>query len=110
MPKGILYVETRPLPGYEDEYHKWYDETHLREIVAFDGIVSARRFAPVDGSGPFVAIYEMDADDLEAAKSQLAEASRAGKTSPPEFVQFDPPPTVRALWEISSYEPASPST
>jgi hypothetical protein len=108
MPKGILYVETRPLPGHEEEYQKWYDEVHIPEMVAFDGFVSARRFAPVDEGGTFIAIYEMDADDLEAAQAQLTEASRAGRTSPPEFVQLDPPPTVRVLREISSYAPASP--
>jgi hypothetical protein len=29
------------------------------------GIVAGRRFAPVDGVGPFIAIYELDCDDLE---------------------------------------------
>jgi hypothetical protein len=108
MPKGILSGETRPLPGREEEYHKWYDETHVPEIVAFDGFVSARRFAPVDEGSPFIAIYEMDADDLDAAQSRVIAASRAGTTSSPEFVQFDPPPTVRVLREISAYAPASP--
>lgn len=105
MPKGILYVETRPLPGHEEDYHQWYDETHVPEIVAFDGFVSARRFAPVDDGGPFIAMYEMDADDLEAAFARMIEASRAGRTSSPEFVEFDPPPTVRVLREISAYAP-----
>jgi len=110
MPKGILYVETRPLPGHEEEYHKWYDEVHIPEMVAFDGFFAARRFAPADEGGPFITLYEMEADDLEAAQAQLTEASRAGRTSPPEFVQLDPPPTVRVLREISSYAPASPAS
>jgi hypothetical protein len=56
MAKGILYVETRPIsPDQEAEYHRWY-ETHLADVVAVDGIVAARRFAPIGDDGPFVAI------------------------------------------------------
>ena len=66
MPKGIIYLETMPVsPDREAEYHKWYNDTHLAEICSVDGIVSARRFAPTDGNGPFIAIYELDCDDLD---------------------------------------------
>ena len=68
MPKGIIYVETMPAsPDREAEYHKWYNDTHLEQILSVEGIVSARRFAPTDGDGPFIAIYELDCDDLDAA-------------------------------------------
>ena len=53
MPKGIIYVETMPAsPDREAEYHKWYNDTHLEQILSVEGIVSARRFAPTDGNGP----------------------------------------------------------
>ena len=42
------------------------DEVHLGELVALDGFVSARRLRPVDGSGPYVAIYEIEGDNLQA--------------------------------------------
>jgi hypothetical protein len=105
MPKGILYVETRPLPGQEATYHAWYDGTHLKEIVSFKGFVSARRFAPVEDDGPFVAIYEIEADDLQKARDEMSAALRSGATSTPQGVQRDPPPKVRLLREITSYAP-----
>ena len=75
MPKGIIYLETMPVSAdREAEYHKWYNDTHLAEICSVDGIVSARRFAPTDGNGPFIAIYELDCDDLDAV------VQRAGGT------------------------------
>jgi hypothetical protein len=104
MPKGILYVESRPVPGQEDEYNTWYDETHLKEVVSLLGFVSARRFAPVDGQGPYVAIYEIDADDLPAAVAGLGEASARGELFISPAVSMDPPPTPRLLEVTKTYE------
>ena len=67
MAKGIILVETYPSsPEREQEYNTWYDEVHLQELVALDGFVSARRLRPVDGDGPYVALYEIEGDDLQA--------------------------------------------
>lgn len=106
MPKGILYVETRPSsPDRQAEYDKWYDEVHLRDVVGIDGVVSARRFAPVDGEGPFVAIYELDCDDLQSVISELGARAGRGEIQMSDVLQMDPPPTVRVLELTSTYEP-----
>jgi hypothetical protein len=107
MPKGIMYVESAPVsPNREAEYHKWYNEIHLPEIMSIDGFVSARRFAPVDGNGRFVAIYELEADDLEAAQARLLEAGQSGQMSSLELLQMDPPPVPRLYREIYATKPA----
>ncbi|MBO2447709.1 hypothetical protein J4573_11465 [Actinomadura barringtoniae] len=101
MPKGILYVESRPgSPEQAAAYHEWYNDTHMREMAGIKGIVSARRFAPLGDDGPFVAIYEIDAEDLEAVRAQVADAGRSGTLSPPVGVATDPPPTIRYFREI----------
>ncbi len=106
MPKGILYVETRPSsPEEAAAYHQWYNETHLQEIVAIDGFVSARRFELLGEDGPFVAIYELDADDLEATRARLNETLKSGST--PVGVSFDPPPVMRFYQEIAAVGPGS---
>jgi hypothetical protein len=103
MPKGIMYVETMPVsPDREAEYHQWYNDVHLPEIVSIDGFVSARRFAPIDENGPFIAIYELDTDDLEAAKKRLFALGQSGQMSSLELVQTDPPPVPRVYREIGS--------
>ena len=80
MPRGIIYLETRPVsPDREEEYHKWYNDTHLAEICSVDGIVSARRFAPTDGEGPFIAIYELDCDDLDAVVTGWVSSAGAAR-------------------------------
>jgi hypothetical protein len=108
MPKGIMYVESAPVsPDREAEYHKWYNEVHLPEILSVEGFVSARRFAPVDGNGPFVAIYEVDTDDLQAAAERLYALGQSGQMSSLELLNMNPPPVPRLYREIGSY-PAEP--
>jgi hypothetical protein len=95
MPKGIIYVETMPAsPDREAEYHKWYNNTHLEQILSVDGIVSARRFAPTNGDGPFIAIYELDCDDLDAA-------ALTGLDN----IAMDPKPVPHVYREIGSLGP-----
>jgi hypothetical protein len=100
--KGILLVETRPASSEEAaDYHRWYEETHLKEIVELDGFVSARRFEPVD-DGAFVAIYEIDGD-VAKAQETLAAAYKSGSMSKPVGVQMDPPPSMRFFRHTTTY-------
>jgi hypothetical protein len=106
MPKGIIYLETNPVsPDCEAEYHDWYNDTHLEEICSVEGITSARRFAPTDGSGPFVAIYELDCDDLDAVVDRLRELGASGKMSSLRYLSMDnPPPIPKVYGQIGSYQ------
>jgi hypothetical protein len=106
MPRGIMYLQTMPVsPDKDADYNKWYNDTHLAEIVSVEGIVSARRFAPMDGNGPYIAIYELDCDDLDAVVQRLGELGASGKMSSMEFLSMDPPPIPRVYREIGSYGP-----
>jgi hypothetical protein len=106
MPRGIIYLETMPVSSdREAEYHKWYNDVHLAEIVSVDGIVSARRFAPTDGNGPFIAIYEIDCDDLDAVVQRLGELGAGGKMSSLELLDMSTPPIPKVYREIGWYEP-----
>ena len=69
MGRHLMVVYTNPVEGEEDEYNKWYDETHLPDIVDVPGVVSGRRLklAPVAGTGDgathqYLALYEIDGD------------------------------------------------
>jgi hypothetical protein len=102
MPKGIIYVETMPAsPDREAEYHKWYNDTHLEQILTVDGIVSARRFAPTSGDGPFIAIYELDCDDLDGAARQMGGLALTGLGN----IAMDPKPIPHVYREIGSLGP-----
>ncbi|MFN8226207.1 MAG: hypothetical protein U0R18_05730 [Mycobacterium sp.] len=104
MARGIIYLETRPSSAdCEAEYHDWYNDTHLAEICSVEGITAARRFAPIDGQGPFIAIYELDCDDLDAVVGRLQEFGASGKMSSLRYLSMDPPPVPKVYREIGSY-------
>jgi len=80
MPTHRLIVFTQPTAGKEAEYNRWYDEVHLRDVLEVDGFVAAQRFALSDAQigdvaektpGRYLAIYEIEADSLEAALEKL---------------------------------------
>jgi hypothetical protein len=70
MRKTYFLVFSSPVEGREDEYEKWYDEVHLQDVLAVDGVVAAQRFdhvpldAPEAGEPPqkHLALYELDGD------------------------------------------------
>jgi hypothetical protein len=105
MPKGIIFLQTMPRSAdVEAEYHDWYNDTHLEEICSVEGITGARRFAPTDGDGPFIAIYELDTDDLDAVVDRLRELGASGRMSSLQYLSMDsPPPVPKVYGEIGSY-------
>lgn len=97
MPKGVLYVESQPSsPDRDDEYNTWYDEVHLRELLALDGFVAARRLRPVAGEGGlYVALYEIEGDDLQAIVDNMVARGQRGEIHLSDALQLDPPPIMR---------------
>jgi hypothetical protein len=105
MTRGILYVETRPISGeVEGEYHQWYEQ-HMRELVGIDGVISSRRFAPIGDDAPFVALYEIESEDIAGVQSRMIEAFQRGEVSTSPTLQRDPSLVTRLFKEISAYEP-----
>jgi hypothetical protein len=104
MAKGIIYVETRPSsPDREQEYNTWYDEVHIPELVALDGIVAARRLRPINGDGPYVALYELEGDNLQAILDNMV--ANAGQLHMSDALQLDPPPIMRLLQVTTEHGP-----
>ena len=81
-----LVVFTQPKPGQEAEYNRWYDEVHLGDVLKVEGFVAAQRFevataqigdAAEAAPARYLAIYEIEAETLEAALAQLSAALTA---------------------------------
>lgn len=71
-----LIAISNPVEGREEECGRWYDETHLRDMVAVPGVVSAQRFellrgAPSKAFKRYLAIYEIEATSEEDAKALI---------------------------------------
>jgi hypothetical protein len=91
----VLMVYTRPIKGLEADYHRWYDETHLAEVLAVPGFVAARRLevlntalAPNDDRDDrderdgCVAEFTIASDDIDATLAEFDRA-RASMQVPP---------------------------
>lgn len=102
MPSYRFVVLSNPAAGAEDEYNRWYSDQHLREVLQVPGIETAQRFklhrpSLLPGQDPshgYLAIYEIETDDIAAVLADLR--SRPG--TPAMFISeaFDRS-TVSAL-------------
>lgn len=89
MAKALLVVGTNPTdPERDEEFNRWYTDTHLDDVVGVDGFARAKRYAlsparPVPGSPPssfrYLAIYEVETDDLEQVAANMQAALAAGR-------------------------------
>jgi hypothetical protein len=44
---GIILALTNSVPGREAEFNKWYDDVHVKDLVAVPGIGAAQRYRVV---------------------------------------------------------------
>ena len=88
MPKAIVLVFTNCSdPAREAEFDEWYNNTHVPDILEAEGFVAATRYQllgePGPGQGKFLAVYEVEADDLPTAfagvQKRLAEVAAQGR-------------------------------
>ena len=79
-----MLVSTNPVSGKEDEYNRWYDNQHLSDVLRLDGIVAAQRFRLADSEPAqeaphrYLAVYEVDAETVEAASKVLTDGFASG--------------------------------
>lgn len=93
MPRYVLAVHTRPVAGLEADYHRWYDQVHLAEVLGVPGFVGAQRLAACEPGrhNEFVATYTIESDDIDATIAEFDRARALLRTPPsldPESVSF----------------------
>jgi hypothetical protein len=84
MPQYKLIVMTSPQEGREAEYHDWYQNSHLQQVMALPGFRSGQRYRLSTAlteaeTFPFLAIYDVETDDIEAVLAEMRR--RAGTES-----------------------------
>lgn len=81
MARYILLALNGPTSEAEtDALNRWYEEDHLPAFKTVAAIKSARRYKVLQGKvpgldevWPFVAVYEIETDDIAAVSAQLAD-------------------------------------
>jgi hypothetical protein len=82
-----LIALTTPIPGKEQEYHDWYNNVHLPEIVNGLGMQGAQRFELVarmmgSDTNTFLAIYDLETDEPESFMAKMGAFAQSGKMTP----------------------------
>ncbi len=77
MERWLLTVESNCSdPSREKELNDWYDSIHLPDILETPGFVRAARYEntnSAEGQGKFLAMYEIETDDLAETMAVFAE-------------------------------------
>ena len=111
MPKYKLVVLSSPVKGREAEYNDWYTNQHLDDVVAIPGFSAAQRLKlhqTVTGEykNPYLAIYEMDAEDPQSALKALNDVVGSGGMFITESLDLA---TIQcAVFEVCSPEVSAP--
>ena len=108
MARGVYVVRSRPVSAdREGEFNEWYDGTHVPELLSVPGFVAARRFRRAPGAGDtgdglpeYLAVYEIEADDLATPLQEWRRRSAAGETTRSDALQLDPPPSAVLYEEL----------
>ena len=84
MDKYLLVIPSAAREGQEEDYNRWYDEEHLADVCAIPGFVAGKRYdalatSPAPPPAAALAIYEIEADDPDAALKELGRRIKAGE-------------------------------
>ena len=121
MARYISMVLTNPVPGREDTFNDWYTNIHIPDVLSIQGIIAATRYrllsqrggAHAFGKHRYLAIYEIETDDLRGLFRTLV--SRMGTAAMPMSDSMAPEPAFYD-WEVlgplrvaaSRFDPALP--
>jgi hypothetical protein len=99
MAKGKFIVFNEPRSDeVEAEYNAWYTDTHGPQILEnCPSITAASRFKLVPGQDNtlpgapnYLAIYDIEADDLMSARAELGAAVAAGTVVMSDSIRSEP--------------------
>ena len=85
MARHVYVILSNPVAGREDEYNDWYDNQHLADVIREAGFTACRRLRlsetepPQDPAHRYLAMYEVETDDIDAVNARMLAAVGAGK-------------------------------
>ena len=96
MAKYTFVVMTNPTEGKESEFNEWYNKNHITDVLNVPGFVSAQRFrlaeAQLGGEASktfkYLAIYEIETDDLAGTLKELRARGETGEIVPSDAIDM----------------------
>jgi hypothetical protein len=87
MARSVLLVFTNATDENDEEFNRWYDEVHMKEVTETPGFIGCERFEISDeqmDSGErkhrYLAIYDIEGDPAAALKALKESAPRMQMT------------------------------
>jgi hypothetical protein len=99
VPKFLMVAETTPHAGREDDFNKWYEGTHIPELLKMPGVKSAERYklsltiAGQKPGHPYFTIYEIETDDVQKTLAAF------GTTKLTQSDSFDPSTADMSIYQ-----------
>lgn len=81
MARYTFLVLTNSADGQDQTFNTWYNDTHIPDVLRVPGFVAARRFKLTETSPAqafshrYMALYELDTENLEESRQALATAA-----------------------------------
>lgn len=102
MARGLFLAWSSPVDDESDAaFNSWYENTHIPQVrTAIGSVTAVHRYRTADlpgGMQPahrYLAVYEMDSDDIPAAAAALAAASGAGRLEMTPAMDLTAPPAI----------------
>jgi hypothetical protein len=100
MAKSLFLAWASPVDDASDkEFNTWYENTHIPEVrAAIPAITAIHRYTLADPAGGndqnthrYLAVYEMDTDDVAGAAAALQTATGSMNLSPALDLLLNPP-------------------
>ncbi len=94
MGKFVMVVASSAKPGRDDDYNTWYDTDHIHEICTLPGVKSGKRYNAVASSpnpvpGPYLAIYEIETDDITSVLAEMGRRAGSGEMSSSDALDYE---------------------
>jgi hypothetical protein len=83
--RHTFVVFTNAADGRDDEFNDWYNNRHLHDLLSTEGFVAAQRFRLADMNPgqdfahQYLALYEVETEDLEKTNRAMREAANDGR-------------------------------
>jgi hypothetical protein len=91
-------------PSREDEFNDWYNNVHVPDMLETPGMISATRWENIFPRGnkrrKYIALYELETDDIEKFDQTLRENGRRSKERGrlSDLIVLDPPEVPRIIY------------
>jgi hypothetical protein len=105
MGRYVMVVQSRAMPGRDDDYNRWYDTIHFADICAIPGIKSGRRFeaTPIQigpAGQPYLSIFEIEVDDPATIMAEMGKRAASGLIRPTDALDH----ASTALWFYKQHD------